>query len=393
MFIRHFIISIFCILGTHLYAQESGIKRLQKVDSIPLFSDLHYYSFFFSEKYDSDTILGVNYPLLNLDVLSKKGKYLGEITRRGAGLGLLGTSTFIDISTGDSGDIYVLRQDNAYSVYVYDYKGMFKKQVRLFLAEPDYSSPIFYSNFKVLEEPENNQLRFFLSVASSIESRFSKKYYRDNSGILEFILDSDSFTIQETKKHLPYLENAEILQAISENEISWNYPYPNFDFSDNHFYVIYSFSKFLFQYDKSFQLVRKSQIQSLPELSKSYSIGFTTGPKEFEKQRVIDARLQFENVNAWNIQVRGKKALIQLFEPKEFGKYPILSSEQAKNFETINLNSIIIVKDLVSGKEDIYRLDKAFQGRVRLISETEFLVQGIPDPSVEEIYLYKFKLK
>lgn len=381
------VISICC---TQLQAQKSTSERLQKVDSIPLFSDIHYHSYFFSDKYTSDTILGVNYPELKLNAISKEGKFLGEITRKGSGLGLLETSTFIDVSTGDSGDIYVLRQDNAYSVFVYDYKGSFKKKVNLFSAEANYFSPIYYSNFKVIEESDKNQIRLFLSAGSTVNNRFTKKFYENNAGLLEFVLD-DSYTILTSKEHLPYLERAEIQQALSEGSVSWNYPYPMFDYSDDKFYVIYSFSKYLYEYNKSFQLLRKVKIQSLPELRNSFSTRFTTRRNKFEEQRIIDLRLQYENVNPWNIQVKGRKALIQLFEPKESGRYPILSLEEVQRGEATFVNSIVIIKDLDSGQEKSYVLGKAYLGRARLINETEFLIQGMPDVNVEEIYLYKFR--
>lgn len=391
------IVSVFClfVLSNGIsFSQEKEIGELIKLDSVPLFTSTKYFNYFFADNYTEDSLLVLSYPLLDLSVLSKEGRYIGQITQKGAGPGLLGTSTFVDVFVGDSGDIYVLRQDNAYALHIYSYKGEFKGKVNLFSHLPDSFSPTYYSNFHVIEDDANDNLSLVLSIGSTREHLYSKKFYQSNYGIAEFLIDAELLKVKSVKKHIPYRNDLEIKSALNKGKLNWSYPYKMFSFENEHFYVISNYSRSIKIYDRGFNLIKDLKINSLPKLKRFFSASFKDVPTQvFADRNKMQQRLQFENVAPWNIQVVGYKALIQLQEPQELNRHRVLSLEEQQNGEVISYENLLILIDLQTGKEKSYRLDKKYQGRVRLIDNQHFLIQGMPDESVEEIYIYKFKFR
>lgn len=385
---------LFILVQNNTEAQELANKNLALVDSIPLFTPTKYFNYFFADKYQSDSLLVSNYPQLSLSVLSTKGKYLGQITQKGDGPGYLETSTFIDVRADNNGDIFVLRQDNSYTLYLFNSKGGYKGKVNLFPHLPEYFVPVYFSTFEVITNKSGNEFRLIMSLGSTIDNPYSEKFYEKNKGIGEFIIDADSLKVKNVKTHLPYNEDQELSDFIRSGKISWYTPYPFFDYHNDMFYTISNYSKFLKIYDDDFNLLKSLEIKSLPKLRNNYEMSLNEkfSKLEFSERDKRQQKLNYENVNPWNIQVNGNLALIQMNEPKEKGRHRVLSIQEQQRGEYTAPNKFIVIKNLSTNEEKSFKLDKKYQGRIQLIDNNEILIQGYPDPNVEEIYLYRFKL-
>ena len=374
-----------------LLTSLSYAQKLSPVDSLPLFDDSHFFNFINTDTYDKDTILGFSYPRLDLSFLNSKGEFLSKITQKGDGPGLLGKSGFIDVSVGASGDVYVLRQDNAYAVYIYGAKGAFKKKVNLFRYFSDVFPPTFYSSFHV--QDSGSEIILTLSLGSTVHSPFSLDHYQKDHQIAQFHLAKKSFEMLRKEKKLLLASEPEIAEAIKNNQINWYRPSALFSFDNGKFYKSSMYSRQVRVYDPEFKLIESLDLEMLPKLKNSFSAPFKEKRSpDLQERTKMEHQLLYENVNIWNVQAKGDVVLVQMNEPKELGRYVPLTQKELQQGVSVVYENIVIVKNIKTKEERLFKLPIRFQGKISLLNSEYFFIQGTPSPDVEENYLYKFSI-
>ena len=396
LFFFCFIAILSCENGTKnkQKSEQVNIKygqKLELLDSIPLFDDTHYFNFTNTDGYHKDTILAFSYPRLDLSFVSTEGRFLSKITQKGEGPGLLGGSQFIAVCWGKSGDIYVLRQDNSYMIYVFQSNGNYKGRVELFNELPD-SYPIILSDYYVQDDAET--FTATMSIGSTVYARYSKKHYKNDYQIAQFKVDKKTLKVLEKKQKLLFSEEPEIAEALKQGNFNWYEDKAFFKFDNGRFYKVARYSRQVKIYDRAFNFIKSVDFETLPRLKKGFSTSLDPdmGGNYFSATLPMERKLEHENVSIFNVQALGDVVLVQLKEPQEAGTYPAFTAEEFQEGKGyIEYDNIVIIKNLKTGNENQYRLPKRFHGKINLIDTNHLLVKGEPSPDIEENYLYKFK--
>ena len=366
-------------------------QKLELLDSIALFDDTHYFNFTNTDGYHKDTLLAFSYPRLDLSFVSTEGRFLSKITQKGEGPGLLGSSQFIAVCWGKSGDIYVLRQDNSYMIYVFQSNGNYKGRVELFNELPD-SFPILLSGFYVQDAPET--FTATMSIGSTVYPRYSKKHYKNDYQIAQFKVDKKTLKVLDKSQKLLFAEESEIAEALKQGNFNWYEDKAIFTFDNGRFYKAARYSRQVKIYDRAFNFIKSVDFETLPRLKKGFSTSLDPdmGGNYFSATLPMERKLEHENVSIFNVQALGDIVLVQLKEPQEAGTYPVFTAEEFQEGKGyIEYDNIVIIKNLKTGNENQYRLPKRFHGKINLIDANHLLVKGEPSPDIEENYLYKFK--
>jgi hypothetical protein len=364
------------------------------IDSIPLFDDVRYFTFINTQNYKSDTLLAFSFPKLDLSFVDTRGKFLSQITQKGEGPGLLGTSGFIDVTVGEDKNIYVISQDNSFTLFVYNRNGKYKGKVRLFTSLPEANAQIFYSSFNIINHPhEKESILLTMSIGSTQYSPYSEAFYEKGAQIAQFRINKQTLKVESVEKKVLLRNEPEIKEALSNNSFNWYRATALFDLNNGKFYKASMYSRKIDVYDLNFNKVREIELTKLPRLRNNFSSKFS--PKrsaDIMERTTLEQKLQYENVSIWNVQSKGDVLLVQLNEPVEAGRHKVPTLRELQSGWSASYPNLVLIKNLKTNTEKLFALDVRFQGKITLIDSEHFLIKGSPSPDVEETYLYKFRI-
>ena len=403
---------IFCLIGV-LSCSTEGDNSILK--GIPADSDQPY-----TEILKADTIklapessvIFYNIPEVNSRLFKKNrqfvfsnadlvvgeidslGRLVREITREGDGPGELVAAKSVKAWEDEDGDIYVLTNSNAFSLYAYDKDGNYKYVIRLFRHIEGYYHHKLASYF--MSEKTEGKFKLILGISSTISSKYEPEYYDKTDVLAEFEIDDLSGKVLTAKTVLPFVDFDEIKNALNEKEFAWGSDHSIFTKVADKLYLTFPFSRQVYVFDDNYQLIEQVKLNALSQYEVGASIKMADVYYDLYERTFADFSAYLSNLTVRGIQLYENYLIVQYEVPLKESEYLKFFPTEKEAYETDNWGGFFqerdqfwLIHNLTDSSERFIRLPKGHHFG-SFLNHNQLLVESRADS--DESLLLKYTL-
>lgn len=334
---------------------------------------------------------------LKLAVVDSMGYFVKKITQKGDGPGEIIVARSAKAWQNQDGDIYVLSNANAYSLYVFDSRGNYRYGIRLF-QELNGMYHSVSGSFHISEK-EEGRYKLTLAVNTTSSSPYKAGFYVDQPTIAQFTIDDFEQKVISKETFWPYTDMNEVREALKNQSLSWSGSEARFDIVDDEIYLTYPFLKKVFVLDKRFKIKETYELKSIGRYQSGYSRDLAGDPPSNTYEQTYEQfRTFLSNLHIRDIQVLDRLIMVRFVMPldeNEFlSKFPTAKDAQdvvAYQGFFQSRDMYWLVYNMDTGDEQLIRLSPEHRQGV-FLDKNRLLVEKV-FPDREERYLMKYTLQ
>lgn len=333
---------------------------------------------------------------LKVAAVDTLGYFVKKINQRGDGPGEIIIARSAKAWQNQQGDIYVLSNANAYSLYVFDARGNYRYVIRLFKElEGMYHS---VSGSFHISEKKGGKYELTLAVNTTASSPYTSGFYDDQPTIARFVIDDYLQKVTSTKTFWPYNDIPEVKKALEEGSLCWSGSEARFDIIDDKIYLTYPFLRKVYALNKRFKIIDTYELKSLGHYQSGYCRDLSTDPPVTTYERTYEQYRTFlSNLHIRDIQVLDELLMVRFVAP-------LRESDFLPKFPTPNEAEDIgaydgffqprdmywLIYNTTNGSEQVIRLSPEHRQGI-FLDKSRLLVEKV-FPDREERYLMKYSL-
>jgi hypothetical protein len=333
---------------------------------------------------------------LQVAAVDTLGHFVKKITQKGDGSGEINIARSAKAWQNHQGDIYVLSNANAYSLYVFDKEGNYRYVIRLFRElEGMYHS---VSGSFHISPKTNGRYELTLAVNTTGSSPYIAAFYEDQPTIARFVIDDFQQKVISTDTFWPYTDIPEVSKALEQGSLCWSGSEARFDIVGDEIYLTYPFLRKVYVLNRRFRVKEEYELKSLSDYQSGYCRDLTSEPpKDTYEQTYEQYRTYLSNFHIRDIQALDNLLIIRFVAPLSESDFlpGFPTRKEAEDilayqgfFQSRDMYWLIYNRD--SGKEQVIRLSPEHRQGI-FLDKRRLLVEKV-FPDREEGYLMKYTL-
>ena len=349
-----------------------------------------------SEVYQKNRIYLYNREGLIVASVDTLGNFVKKITQRGDGPGELIVARSAKAWQNSKGDLYVLTNANAYSLYVFDTNGNYRYVIRLYQELKDQYHSVS-SSFHISEKVDG-RFKLTLGINTNSSSPYKKDFYTRQPSLAQFIIDDNQERVISKNTYWPYTDIPEVKSALEAGKLCWSGSEARFDIQDDNIYLTYPFLRKVYKLNQRFELEATYELQTLAGYKGGYCRDLAAKAPENTYERTYrQYHTYLSNLHIRDIQVMDELIMLQFVVPMEESKFlpNFPTAAQARDigayqgfFQPRDMYWVIFNTD--TGQEKVVRLSDEHRQGV-FLDKNRLLVEKVLD-DVEDRYLVKYRL-